>query len=114
MRAVALVLAFLALAGCKSGRDYTSANRTGMDFLFETFREGNQMRKKNLKQDVAFSQRAPQSRMIRRTSREFAWQSFWREEGSGFQEIKRGLAGEKKPKGERISQMRFGFLDSGQ
>ena len=53
MRALALSLAFLALAGCKSGRDYTSVNKASVNFLFDTFRNGNQIRKKNLKQDLA-------------------------------------------------------------
>jgi hypothetical protein len=114
MRTPALLLALLAVAGCKSGRDYTSANKGGYQFLFETFREGNQLRKKNLKQDFAFSQRAPQAKMIRKTSRKFAWQSFWREEWSGFKEIWNARKVESKPKGERMDSIRFGMLDSGE
>lgn len=114
MRAVALVLAFLVLAGCKSGRDYTSANKKGFQFLFETFREGNQLRKKNLKQDLAFSQRAPKNRMIRKTSAKFAWQSFWAEEWSGFKDLANAPKAERKAKGERMDSIRFGMLDSGE
>ena len=114
MRAVALALVFLSLAGCKSGRDYTSANKEGYHFIFETFREGRQLRKKNLKQDLAFSKRAPMNRWIRKTSVKFAWQSFWDEEFSGFKHIWQGLRAERVPWSERLAQMRFGFLDSGE
>ena len=69
MKVLALALVFLALAGCKSGRDYTSANKEGVGFLLETFREGNQLRKKNLKQDLAFSKRAPRAKMVRSSAR---------------------------------------------
>jgi hypothetical protein len=118
MRSIALLVAFVALAGCKSGgerpdRDYTSVNKRSVDFLFDTFREGNRVRKKSLKQDLAFSKRAPQNRMIRKTSVAFAWQSFWAEEWSGFSQIKQGLKAESVPVSERLAQMRFGFLDSG-
>jgi hypothetical protein len=114
MRAVVLALAFLTLAGCKSGRDYTSANREGYKFLFETFRESRELRKKNLKQDLAFSKRAPQAKMIRKTSRKFAWQSFWREEFDGFKSIANGIKNETKSPGERMSSIRFGMLDTGE
>jgi hypothetical protein len=113
MRAVALGLALLALAGCKSGRDYTSANNEGLRFLFETFREGNRIRKKNLKQDLAFSKRAPENRRVRKESAAFAWQSIWREEWTGLSEIKRDIKAERVPWSERLAQMRFGLLDSG-
>jgi hypothetical protein len=113
MRAVAVVCLVVALAGCRSSRDYRSLNRTSTAFLFETFREGNQLRKKNLKQDVAFSQRAPQNRMLRKTSREFAWESFWIEEWSGWSEIAHAREVEKKPMSERMRSVRFGFLDTG-
>jgi hypothetical protein len=115
MRPLALALAFVALAGCKShaDRDYTSVNRSSVDFVFETFREGNRLRKKNLKQDVAFSERAPGNKMVRKTSREFAWQSFWAEEWSGFSDLARARKVERKSTSERLRNMRFGFLDSG-
>lgn len=113
MRAVALVLAFLALAGCKSGRDYTSINRDSVHFLFDTFRDGNRIRKQNLKQDLAFSQRAPRNKQVRKESREFAWQAFWAEEGSGLKDLLHAPAAESKGKAERLASMRFGFLDSG-
>lgn len=113
MRALALVLAFLALAGCKSGRDYTSVNKRSVAFVFDTVRDGNRIRKKNLKQDLAFSQRAPQNRMIRKTSAAFAWQAFWLEEGSGLSEIFHAREVERVPWSERLAEMRFGFLDSG-
>jgi hypothetical protein len=116
-----LLLALLllpALAGCKSSRerpdrDYTSLNRTSKDFLFETFREGNKLRRKNLKQDLAFSQRAPQNRMLRRTSRQYGWGSFWWEEWSGLREIWAAFGNERKGAKERLRSMRFGFLDTG-
>jgi hypothetical protein len=113
MRTFALLLVFLALAGCKSGRDYTSVNKRSVDFFFDTFREGNKIRKKNLKQDLAFSQRAPQNRMIRKTSVKFFWQSFWAEEWSGFKDLLNAPAAEARPWSERLYEMRFGFLDSG-
>ncbi|HEX5136173.1 MAG TPA: hypothetical protein VFY93_04315 [Planctomycetota bacterium] len=118
MRALALALSFVALAGCRSGRegpdrDYTSVNKESVDFLFETFREGNKLRKENLKQDLAFSRRAPQNRMIRKTSAGFAWRSFWAEEWSGLSQIFHAPAAEKKGRKERLASIRFGFLDSG-
>ncbi len=118
MRPFALAVAFLALAGCKSGgerpdRDYTSANKRSVGFLFESIREGNKVRKKSLKQDLAFSKRAPQNRMIRKTSVAFAWQSFWAEEWSGSKDLLRAPAVERKSLSERLADMRFGFLDSG-
>ncbi len=115
MRQIALLVAFLSLAGCKShpDRDYTSVNRRSVDFLFETFREGNKLRKKNLKQDMAFSKRAPGNRMIRKTSAAFAWQSFWAEEFSGAKDLLRAPAIEHKSVSQRLADMRFGFLDSG-
>ena len=113
MRALALSLAFLALAGCKSGRDYTSVNKASVNFLFDTFRNGNQVRKKNLKQDLAFSKRAPRNKRVRQESREFAWQAFWEEEWSGFRDLLNAPAAESKGKAERLASMRFGFLDSG-
>jgi len=113
MRTAALVLALVAFAGCKSGRDYTSINRSSERFVFETFREGNQLRKKNLKQDFAF-QHAAENKRLRKESIDYAWQSFWLEEWSGFSEIKRGIAAERAPtKADRLAAMRFGFLDSG-
>jgi hypothetical protein len=114
MRALALVLAFLALAGCKSGRDYTSVNNRSVNFLFDTFRHGNQVRKKSLKEDLAFGQRAPRNKRVRKESREFAWQSFWEEEGSGLRDLLHAPAAESKGKAERLASMRFGFLDSGE
>ncbi len=113
MRTLALLLAFLAFAGCKSGRDYTSVNKTSVAFVFDTFREGNKIRKKNLKQDLAFCKRAPQNRMIRKTSVAFAWEAFWAEEGSGFKDLLHAPAAERKPWSERLAEMRFGSLDSG-
>jgi hypothetical protein len=114
MRAVALVLVFVTLAGCKSGRDYTSANKEGFAFLFETYREGRKLRKKNLKQDLAFGKRAPEAKMIRKSSRQFAWQSFWDEEWTGFRDIGRGIKAETKTPSERMNSIRFGMLDSGE
>jgi hypothetical protein len=118
MRALTLFLVFVALAGCKSGgerpdRDYTSVNGESVDFLFETFREGRKLRKQNLKRDVAFSQRAPRNKEIRKTSRGFAWESFMAEEWSGFSHILHAREVERKGRKERLYSMRFGFLDSG-
>ena len=114
MRALALVLAFLALAGCRSDRDYTSVNGRSVNFLFDSFRHGNQVRKKSLKEDLAFSQRAPRNKRVRKESRVFAWQSFWEEEWSGFRDLLNAPKAESKAKGERLASMRFGFLDSGE
>jgi len=120
MRAVALFAVLLAAtAGCRSSRerpdrDYTSLNRSSLDYLFETFRDGSRLRKKNLKQAVAFSQRAPENRRIRRESVAYAWHSFWMDEGKGFQKIWRGLGNEIKPEGDRGRSLRFGFLDTGE
>jgi len=115
MRAIALAVAFLALAGCKSHppRDYRSVNKNSVDFVLDTFHDGNRMRKKNLKLDLAFSQRAPQNEMIRKTSIDFAWESLWIEEGSGLSEILHAPEVEKVPWSKRLASMRFGFLDSG-
>jgi hypothetical protein len=114
MRSVALGVVFLSLAGCKSGRDYTSVNRTSREFVSETFREGNQLRKKNLKETTAFSERAPGNKRVRKESLAFAWQSVWQEEWEGFSEIRRGIAEEREHrKAARLSEIRFGFLDSG-
>jgi len=118
MRALALALVLVSLAGCKSSgersdRDYTSVNGESVDFLFETFREGNKLRKENLKRDVAFSKRAPQSRAIRKSSVKAAWEAFWVEEWSGFSHIVHARQVEKKGWKERLYSMRFGFLDSG-
>ena len=119
MRAVALFAALLlATAGCRSSRerpdrDYMSLNRRSVDYLFETFREGRKIRKKSLKQTVAFSQRAPENRRIRRESAGYAWQTLWMDEGKGLQRIWQGLGGQVKSKGARAASMRFGFLDSG-
>jgi hypothetical protein len=116
MRPLALALAFVALAGCRSGgerpdRDYTSVNGQSVDFLLETFREGNRLRKQNLKQDVAFGKRAPMSKRVRKHSVAFAWQSFMAEEDFKF--IARAREVERKSGKERLYSMRFGFLDSG-
>jgi len=119
MRAVALfAVLLLAAAGCRSSRerpdrDYTSLNRSSLDYLFETFREGSRMRKQSLKQTVAFSRRAPENRRIRRESVGHAWESFWMDEGQGLKRIWGGFAGQVKPKGERAASLRFGFLDTG-
>jgi hypothetical protein len=118
MRALSLALALVAVAGCKSSgerpdRDYRSVNRESVDFVFETFREGRKLRKKNLKQDVAFSSRAPRNKAIRKTSREAAWEAFWVEEWSGFSHIVGAREVERKGRKERLYSMRFGFLDSG-
>ena len=120
MRAVALfAVLVLAAAGCRSSRerpdrDYTSLNRSSVDYLFETFREGSKMRKKNLKQTLAFSQRAPENRRIRKESAAYAWQTLWMDEGDGFKRMWRGAGNELKPEGERARSMRFGFLDTGE
>lgn len=118
MRAIAFFLVFTALAGCRSSRerpdrDYTSVNGESVDFLFETFREGNRLRKQNLKRDVAFSKRAPASKRVRRDSVHAAWEAFWAEEWSGFSHIVRAREVERKSAKERLYSMRFGFLDSG-
>lgn len=118
MRALAVALALVALAGCKSSRerpdrDYTSVNKSSVDFLFDTFRDGSRVRKRNLKQDLAFSKRAPQSKMIRRTSLQFAWDSFWAEEWEGLSVIFDTPKTEHVPWPERKASMRFGFVDSG-
>ncbi|MCK6459821.1 MAG: hypothetical protein L6Q95_07990 [Planctomycetes bacterium] len=116
MRALTLLLAFAALAGCKSSRerpdrDYTSVNRESVDFLFETFREGNRIRKQNLKRDVAFSTRAQMNKRVRKDSVAAAWEAFWVEED--FKSIARARGAERKGGKERLYSMRFGFLDSG-
>ncbi len=118
MRAIALILAFTAFAGCRSSRerpdrDYTSANGDSVDFLFETFREGNRLRKQNLKRDLAFRTRAPASRRVRKDSVHAFWEGFWAEEWSGFSDLANARRVEKKSGKERLYSMRFGFLDSG-
>jgi hypothetical protein len=49
-----------------------------------------------------------------KTSRQFAWESFWIEEWSGWSDIAHAREVEKKPMSERMRSVRFGFLDTGE
>jgi hypothetical protein len=113
VRTTLVGILLVAVAGCGSSRDYRSINRTSADFIYETYREGRQLRKKNLKQDVAFSQRAPGNKRIRKTSRQFAWETFWEGQWAGWGDMARTAGTEFKEEGARLRSMRFGFLDTG-
>jgi hypothetical protein len=116
MRNVAFFLALLALAGCRSNhphRDYTSVNKQGMDFLFDTVREGNRMRKQELHRDVQFSERAVEAKRVRKQSVQFAVNSVKAGERDNLQEILDVPKIEHVSWKKRLASMRFGFLDSG-
>jgi hypothetical protein len=72
------------------------------------------MRKQNLRDTVAFSDRAPGNKRQRREGRAFVYDSVTYGEWANTKSAARGFIEEIKPKkGEIGRSMRFGFLDSG-
>ena len=118
MRALALFLIVVAIAGCRSrdGRryDYLRTNRDSLDYLKETERDNRRMRRINLKRDVDFGPRLHDNRLQRKWGREYGWTSLWKDMD------KRGLKAwgwfkeEVAWDGQKIRHSAlFGHLDSG-
>jgi hypothetical protein len=112
--AILLLLAALA-AGCKSGRDYRSVDRSSLEFLRDTHRQGKAIRKESLRETLAFSERAERNHRIRRESRAFAGEAAfdgqWEAAGSAWQSLREELRFSNK---DIARNARFGFLDTGE
>jgi len=107
-------LLLCACAACRSGRDYTSLNKSSFKFTMEGFRESWRGSKRNLRQDLAFKERAPENRRDRRESRAFLWDTLISNEGENFRNLLTNIKESTKTPSERLASMRFGFLDSGE
>ena len=114
MRTACLLLVLFALlAGCRSGRNYRSINRTSLEFLKDTAGQSRRLRKKNLRQALAFRDRRAYIRRQRREGRAFAWNALWKDMWKDAGKMVRNVAAEFHNE-DFAKNTRFGFLDSGE
>jgi hypothetical protein len=115
VRTAALLLALALAAGCSSGRDYRSADRSSLEFLREGRREGKRIRKQNLHEALQFSERAATNKRVRKQSRAFAAETFFEGQWEAAGQAWQGLRDELRFSNKDIAKnARFGFLDSGE
>jgi hypothetical protein len=115
VRTATLLLALALAVGCSSGRDYRSANRSSLEFLREGRREGKAMRKKNLHEALQFGERAAANKRVRKQSRAFAAETFFKGQWDAGGQAWRALRDEMRFSNKDIARnARFGFLDSGE
>jgi len=98
-----------------SGRDYYSANKASVSFLFETFTlEGNRRREGRARMWAKGEKRA-ESTAVRKASRAFLWDALKAGEVDAWKQTWTVQLPEMlKGPNDFAASVRFGFLDSGE
>lgn len=111
-------LLLLCAIGCKSKgkvyRDYRSNRDASLDFLSETFKEGEEMRQESWRETWQVKQRTAENKVESKQSVAFFWESIHAESRENAREALKQLNEEFRiDSDEYWRRVRFGFLDSG-
>lgn len=120
MKAAVLLLLVAALAACRSAsgerpsRDYTSLNRSSIEFLLESARTAREARRENLAMAVHAGPRIRGNLREAREGRAFARESFWGGMWAETVNTWHGILEELRWDGPAFaSAARFGHVDTG-